>query len=82
MGPLDGMVMAGKGTPSEESVPLACPKCRGEVPKPPDIGRKVYEDRTRVYCRACRIYGSVADWHLIEQLRIYIGRAVCSMEVY
>lgn len=73
------MVMAGKGTPSEESVPLVCPQCRGQETEQTTRGQirldgKPPRDTNRATCRACGITGTVADWELIEQLRRYVGR--------
>ena len=84
MVPLDTMLMAGKEAPSEGPVTIACPTCRSceFVEQPPRLGSAPEDNPNRVYCSGCGRYGVAGDWHLIEQLRIYIGRAVCSMEVY
>jgi hypothetical protein len=84
MGPLDTMVMAGKEAPSEGLATLICPTCRSgdAVEQPPRNGAHPGDNPNRVYCCDCGRHGVAGDWHLIEQLRIYIGRAVCSMEVY
>lgn len=70
------MVMAGKGTHSEEPVPLVCPLCRGQETEQTCVGYFGGIDRNRAVCRKCHYSGVVADWELIEQLRRYVARIV------
>lgn len=67
--PLDIMLMAGKGTPSEESVPLVCPDCR-------DKARYSKSTPNAARCWRCNRTGFASDWLLIEQLRRYVGRMI------